>query len=217
MSTPDDDHILRFTINDQLGALAHRFGAELPGGVLDDLAHHVADVFQQYQPGSNVLQFTGADGSTHAEADDTPTTFTLESVLDVLEARHPEVIAFIENTGGGVMCLLAAPREEAHPTRPATAPGYGGTEWVWPVIAGPARVEAHGHVADLRDFTVGLEENLDWQPPTDSMMAAGWTAQPGADTVGNVAAAVAVLVAEFHALYTADTHPTPAASPASDS
>src|SRR4051812_47364010 len=107
MDTPTGFNF-RFTVNDTLAALADRFNAHVPDDVLDELTHHVADTLAKYRHREDVPVFTGAHGDTFTEADDVPTTFGLEYVVGLLAQRHPEVIAYIENTGGGVMCILAA-------------------------------------------------------------------------------------------------------------
>ena len=206
--TPADEFNHRYRVNDALVQLAAQAGATVPDDVLDALTHHVADTLDRHRPGWAVTpdrsDVRGCDSPPEAVAEAERTVFVLGDAVRLLGQRHPEIAAYIEHTGGGVMCLFAAPRTTDG--RPHLVPAYGGAQLAWPILAGPGvAIPGTGTVeADLRDFSVGLDPNLDWQAPWNSSLADGdrdWIANPDTDSVEVIVAVIATKVTEFAALY----------------
>jgi hypothetical protein len=179
----------RLAVHDGLAKLAADVGAHVSDEVIEQLTHTVADALAGYR----------------TRADEQLSRFTLERVVQLLAARHPEVGAWIENTGGGVMCIAAAPLDEHGNV--ALAAAEAGAHREAPILAGAgSRSGLDGYCyADLADFSVGWNENLDWQPPARARLLAGdWFPDPATASPDTVAAAIAARVHEYVALRRAD-------------
>jgi hypothetical protein len=101
------------------------------------------------------------------EAEEAPDLFCMSDVVDEIARIAPDVVAYVEQTGGGVATIYAAKRREGaeggrdedvvlwqHPDEP----GWGR----WPIMAGPGSFDWSGrnHEASLDDFYVGPDTEL---------------------------------------------------------
>jgi hypothetical protein len=88
--------------------------------------------------------------------------FSMSDVVDEIERTAPDVVAYVEQTGGGCATIFAALRQEGstdpvlyqHPDEA----GFGR----YPVLAGPGTFDWHGrdHEGSLADFYVGPDPDL---------------------------------------------------------
>jgi hypothetical protein len=138
--------------------------------------------------------------------DDLLFTFSMQAVVDRVLEIAPDVVAYVEQTGGGCATIYAAKRrddraggsgnDQAVLYQAPGEPGWGR----WPVMGGPGSFDWHGtdHVASLDEFYVGPDTELmeapagpPFPPPPGEYTAAR------EDTVESLAERVVQVVREF--------------------
>jgi hypothetical protein len=106
------------------------------------------------------------------EEDPVAGEFCMSDVVDRIREIAPDVVAYVEQTGGGCATIYAGLRRPVVPAEPEylsdeavlyQAPGELDEDWGrWPVMAGPGSFDWHGrdHTAHLDDFYVGPDTEL---------------------------------------------------------
>jgi hypothetical protein len=108
-----------------------------------------------------------------------PTTLDLRTVVDrVRAAGH---YAYVEHTGGGVLCIYAAPVSTDGPSglfpRPTLQDAAGDARYA--VIAGPGWQAGDVPLADPDDFYVGPDDDGETLPEN----LKGWTEERAASAI----------------------------------
>jgi hypothetical protein len=94
------------------------------------------------------------------ESGPVPGDFCMSDVVDEIARTAPDVVAYVEQTGGGCATIYAARREPGADPVLYQAPGEDFGRW--PVMAGPGSFDWSGrnHTAHTDDFYVGPDTEL---------------------------------------------------------
>jgi hypothetical protein len=104
-------------------------------------------------PATELLDLEDEDGPV-------PGDFCMSDVVDEIGRTAPDVVAYVEQTGGGCATIYAAHREPGADPVLFQAPGEDFGRW--PIMAGPGSFDWTGrnHTAHVDDFYVGPDTEL---------------------------------------------------------
>lgn len=113
-------------------------------------------------PGHGGSHYDGlVEWTTWADEDDLRFTFSMQAVVDRIRELAPDVVAYVEQTGGGVATIYAAARSR-ETGDPRLWQARGEDFGRYPILAGPGTFDWQGtdHVASLDEFFIGPDTEL---------------------------------------------------------